>query len=159
MFKQFIPSKRHRFGIKVFVLCDCETGYILDFILYTGATTDIVEDHELGISGAVIQTLMTTYLNKGHNLWIDNRYSSPVLYNWLHTNGVNVCGTVRKNRKEMSKMTEKLKKGQVESRHTDNMLALRWMDRREVCMLTTLHTGTMRQTGKRQKDKHTNSQT
>jgi hypothetical protein len=26
MFKQFIPSKRHRFGIKVFVLCDCETG-------------------------------------------------------------------------------------------------------------------------------------
>jgi hypothetical protein len=48
----------------------------------------------------------------------------------------------------MPMMTEKLKKGQVESRHTDNMLALRWMDRQEVCMLTTLHTGTMRQTGK-----------
>jgi hypothetical protein len=90
MFKQFILSKRHRFGIKDFVLCDCETGYILDFILYTGVTTDIVEDRELGISGAVIQTLMTTYLNKGYNLWIDNWYSSPVLYNWLHTNGVNV---------------------------------------------------------------------
>jgi hypothetical protein len=55
MFKQFIPSKRHRIGVKVFVLCDCETGYILDFILYTGATTDIVEDRELGISGAVVQ--------------------------------------------------------------------------------------------------------
>jgi hypothetical protein len=76
--------------------------------LYKGATTDIVEDRELGISGAAIQTLMTTYLNKGHNLWIDNWYSSPVLYNWLHANGVNVCGTVRKNRKEMPKMTEKL---------------------------------------------------
>jgi hypothetical protein len=71
-FKQFIPSKRHRFGIKVFVLCDCETGYILDFILYTGTTTDNV-DRELGISGAVIQTLMTTYLIKD-NLWIDNWY-------------------------------------------------------------------------------------
>jgi hypothetical protein len=53
-----------------------------------------------------------------------------------------VYGTVRKNRKEMPKMTEKLKKGQVESRHTDNMLALRWMDRQDACMLTTLHTGT-----------------
>jgi hypothetical protein len=146
LFKQYIPSKRHRFGIKVFVLCDCETGYILDFILYMGATTDIVEDRELGISGAVLQTLMTTYVNKGHNLWIDNWYLSPLLFNWIHTNGVNVCGTVRKNRREMPKMTEKLKKGQVECRHTGNMLALRWMDRREVCMLTTLHTGTMRQT-------------
>jgi hypothetical protein len=28
-FKQYIPSKRHRFGIKVFVLCDCETGYTM----------------------------------------------------------------------------------------------------------------------------------
>jgi hypothetical protein len=29
-----------------------------------GVTTDIVEDRELCISGAVVQTLMTTYLNK-----------------------------------------------------------------------------------------------
>jgi hypothetical protein len=66
-----------------------------------------------------------------------------------------VCGTVRRNRKEMPKMTEKLKKGQVESRHTDNMLAIRWMDSREVCMLTTLYTGIMRQTGKT--DRKTNT--
>lgn len=26
-FKQYIPSKHHCFGMKVFVLCDCETGY------------------------------------------------------------------------------------------------------------------------------------
>ncbi|KAJ8932841.1 hypothetical protein NQ314_014400 [Rhamnusium bicolor] len=26
-FRQYIPSKRHRFGIKFFVLADCETGY------------------------------------------------------------------------------------------------------------------------------------
>jgi hypothetical protein len=42
LFKQYIPSKRHRFGIKTFVICDCETGYVLDFIVYTGATTEIV---------------------------------------------------------------------------------------------------------------------
>ncbi|UYV68901.1 hypothetical protein LAZ67_6001555 [Cordylochernes scorpioides] len=33
-FKQYIPSKRKRFGIKLFVLCDVETKYILDFIVY-----------------------------------------------------------------------------------------------------------------------------
>lgn len=39
-FKQFIKTKRHRFGIKIFVLCDVETDFILDIILYTGSTTE-----------------------------------------------------------------------------------------------------------------------
>nr|XP_045610761.1 piggyBac transposable element-derived protein 4-like [Procambarus clarkii] len=35
-FKQYIPSKQHRFGLKFFMLCDCETGIVLDMILYSG---------------------------------------------------------------------------------------------------------------------------
>jgi hypothetical protein len=46
LFLQYIPSKRHRFGIKVFVLSDCETGYIQDFIIYVGANTDLVPERE-----------------------------------------------------------------------------------------------------------------
>ena len=37
-FRQYIPSKRHRFGTKLFVLCDVLTGYIQDLIVYTGST-------------------------------------------------------------------------------------------------------------------------
>ena len=37
-FKQYIPSKRHRFGLKLFVLCDCETGIILNVLIYTGSS-------------------------------------------------------------------------------------------------------------------------
>ncbi len=29
-FKQYIPIKRNRFGIKVFVICDCQSGTLLD---------------------------------------------------------------------------------------------------------------------------------
>ena len=35
-FRQYIPAKRHRWGIKYFVLCDCKTGYVLDFLVYSG---------------------------------------------------------------------------------------------------------------------------
>ena len=42
----------------------------------------------------------------------------------------------------------KLERGGVETKHTNNMLAVRWMDRREVCMLSTLHTDAMKATGK-----------
>lgn len=53
-FKQFIPTKRNRFGIKSFVLCDCLTGYILNFIVYTGKTTDSngQSNDNLGKSGS-----------------------------------------------------------------------------------------------------------
>jgi hypothetical protein len=50
----------------------------------------------------------------------------------------------------------KLGRGQTDSMSTDKMMAVRWMDRREVCMLTTLHSDAMRQTGKQ--DRHTKQQ-
>ncbi|CAK9796542.1 PiggyBac transposable element-derived protein 4 [Anthophora plagiata] len=34
--KQYIPLNRSRFGIKIFVLCDSESGYIWNFCVYTG---------------------------------------------------------------------------------------------------------------------------
>ena len=33
-------SKRERFGVKIFMLCESRTGYLLNFIIYTGATTE-----------------------------------------------------------------------------------------------------------------------
>lgn len=147
LFKQYIPSKRHRFGIKMFVLCDVMTGYILDFIIYCGEGTDIVDEQGLGISGAVVTTLMKDYFGKGHTMWTDNWYSSPDLFKHLHDNITNACGTVRKNRKNMPKF-RKLKKGEVESKNNSSLLAIKWHDRREVHMLTTLHNDSFAPTGK-----------
>ena len=79
-FKQYIPTKRHRFGIKVFVICDCQIGVVLDFIVYTGSSTEIDLDENLGKSGSIVMTLMKPYLNKGHSLFVDNWYTSPRLF-------------------------------------------------------------------------------
>ncbi len=57
-FKQYIPTKRKRFGIKTYMICDVYTGMILDFIIYTGATTDMMRFPDVGISGSVVMTLM-----------------------------------------------------------------------------------------------------
>jgi hypothetical protein len=40
-----IPSKRARFGIKSFELCEAKSGYVWNFIIYTGQ--DIVFDEAL----------------------------------------------------------------------------------------------------------------
>ncbi|KAI2661017.1 PiggyBac transposable element-derived protein 4 [Labeo rohita] len=45
-FRQYIPSKRKRFGIKLFMLGDGLTGYVLNVIVYTGSSTDITHTHQ-----------------------------------------------------------------------------------------------------------------
>lgn len=82
-FKQYIPSKRHRFGIKLFVLCDCKSGFVLDFLIYTGDNTHITINETLKLYGSVISTLMEPYVNKGHIIYMDNWYSSPTLFEYL----------------------------------------------------------------------------
>ncbi len=71
-FRQYTPSKRHRFGLKLFSLCDCKTGFVQDIVLYTGSRTEITDDRSLGLSGAVVMTLMEPYLDNNHVLFIDN---------------------------------------------------------------------------------------
>ncbi|XP_017889204.1 piggyBac transposable element-derived protein 4-like, partial [Ceratina calcarata] len=132
-FKQYIPSKRSRFGIKSFILCDCRTGYIQDLIVYAGSSTMInSQNKKIGKSGAIVEALMAPYLGKGHTVFLDNWYSSPALFNFLHNNHTNACGTVAKRRQGMPKITDTLRKGEASSRSTENLLVIKWMDKKEV---------------------------
>ena len=36
----YISSKRELYGLKLFMLCENETGYLTSFIVYTGSSTD-----------------------------------------------------------------------------------------------------------------------
>lgn len=42
----------------IIVICDCQSGCILDMILYTGKSTDIAENDPVGVSGAVVREMM-----------------------------------------------------------------------------------------------------
>jgi hypothetical protein len=147
-FKQYIPSKRNRFGIKLFVLCDSKTGFVLDFLVYTGNDQHINFNESLQQSGSVISTLMEPYLNKGHIIYMDNWYSSPLLYQYLLENNTGACGTVRNKRIGMPTFPTKLASGQCVSATTKNMMTCKWKDKRDVHMLSTVHKPKMTVTNK-----------
>ncbi len=134
--------------MKFFVLCDVLTGYVQDMVIYTGSTTDICHYEGLGISGSVVMTLLAPYLGKGHVLYVDNWYSSPSLFQHLLSHGTGACGTVRANREGMPVFTGKMVKGQVECRQNRTQLVVKWHDKRDVLMLTTVHSSMMSATGK-----------
>ncbi|XP_042209666.1 piggyBac transposable element-derived protein 4-like [Homarus americanus] len=97
VFRQYIPSKRHRFEIKFFVLCECDTGHVLDLIVYIASDVDIPKGDPHGFSGAVVKILMDRYFGGNHILYTDNFYTSPALAKFLLEHDTGSCGTVHKN--------------------------------------------------------------
>ena len=147
-FKQYIPSKRHRFGIKLFVLCDAETGMVLDILTYTGQSTDGVDRNNLlGVSGSVVKVLIEPYLDSSRLLYTDNWYTSPSLARFLHDWATGSCGTVKPNHKFMPQFP-RFRKGEYARRQCQPMLTMKWHDKCDMTLLTTFHKGDMVDTGK-----------
>lgn len=145
-FRQYIPNKPCRWGIKLWCLCESETGYLLDWNVYTGKSTEGNEnDAEGGLGHSVVWKLMrdSGYLNCGHHLYVDNYYTSPALFSALRDAGTGACGTVKANRKNMPAgivpKQLKLKKGDdpVFYRKGD-FLSCTWQDTARVNFLSTL---------------------
>ena len=116
-FKQYIPSKRARFGIKLFSLCE-DSGYLWNSFVYLGKTTINENQHHLerriSKSCVVATSLLSDLLGLGYKLFADNWYTSEELFDYLYENKTCVVGTVRKNRLKLPKSVtnEKLGRGQ-----------------------------------------------
>ena len=74
---QYIPKKPTHFGIKDWVNSEVKTGYVLCFQVYTGAKSKTTREKGLGYR--VVMDLIEHYKMKGHCLFIDNFYTSPLL--------------------------------------------------------------------------------
>ena len=140
--KQYIPKKRARFGLKAFVLCEGSTGYVWNIILYTGADTLLDENIDFDYHATkVVMSLMENLLNKGHCVYIDNWYTSIEICNVLNSNTTDVVGTLRRDRKGLpgDVVKKKLKQGEriVQYEHSKGLAITHWKDKRDVFMMTT----------------------
>ena len=74
LFKQYIPKKRKRFGIKMFKLCD-STGYTYDMNVYLGKDRQRAAQHPTATHNTVAN-LTRGVEGFGHKLYTDNFFSS-----------------------------------------------------------------------------------
>ena len=61
------------------------------------------------------------------------------LAEFSHDRDTGLCGTVKANRKEMTKLESKLVRGEVQVSHNDVWMAVTWKDKRSVRMLASVH--------------------
>jgi len=132
--KQYIPSKPHKWGYKIY--CLASEDYLLHFEVYEGKEDDPSE------SGATYDTVIRMtqqYHNQQLILFTDNWFTSPTLMNALKQRGILMCGSVRSNRKGMPKIPKKhvksLSKGECIQRQKSDMCLAVWKDQKAVQVL------------------------
>ena len=106
-----MPDKTVKFGVKLFMLCDSKTGYCKNFtIMYAGKDDRAVGN--VGKTGAVVMELVEDLFHSNHHLYMDNFYTSPILFKLLKERGILAAGTSRprKNYPSEELKREKLSK-------------------------------------------------
>jgi hypothetical protein len=97
-FKQYIKNKPIRWGIKIFILCDAENGYIVNAEVYTGKQEHLNVETNLGVTGNLVVRLTEDYQGQYYTIYTDRFYTSVKLTKHLLTKQVGLCGTAMTNR-------------------------------------------------------------
>lgn len=139
IFRQYIPNKAHKYGIKLFKLCSTE-GYTYNISIYSGKSKD--GTRTVGLAKSVCTKLMEKLLNEGRTLYVDNFYTSYELAKLFLAQKTHVVGTLRSKKKNMPKevMDKSLRPGEVYAREDQHgIVVMKWRDKRDVRLLTTKH--------------------
>ena len=139
--------KPSRFHIKLFQVCESESGYIVGFEVYTGKDgkkldADVLDPECTTTTKLVFGMLQKLdLLDKGYHLFMDNYYSSYEAAMELFYRQTLMCGTLRLNRKNVPKAVKlaKLKRDDILFRRNGPCLVLKWCDKRAVTMISTIH--------------------
>ena len=122
-FKMYNLRKPFRFHIRLYQVCEAESGYYIGFKIFTGnKNSECIKvskplDPHCTITAKLVLGLLekTRLLDKGYHVYMDNYYSSPELVEELYICSTFSAGTCHANRKRLLKVITncKLRPGEV----------------------------------------------
>ena len=143
-FKQYMPKKPAKYGLKLFPICDAKTAYCWDALFYTGKDSNASKNMHL--AQKIVTDLTKPLRNTGRNITTDNRFTSFPLARELLLNNLTLLGTLKKNKKEIPKdliVKKKRDLGSSEFRDFDNnsitLVAYYPKKNKSVVLLSTMH--------------------
>ena len=139
-FRQYMPAKPIKWGVKIWSLCEADTGYLYNFQIYTGKDEGV---QEKGLSHRVVMDLCTPLFGTSAHIYMDNYYSSVPLFHDLHVHGILACGTVRANRKGLPNRLLpkncKLQRHEFKLAQKDEITFCLWQDTKPVLFFSNFH--------------------
>lgn len=102
-FRQYLPSKPSKYGIKIWTLADSKTYYVSNMEVYVGKQP--AGPYEQNNSAyEVVKRLVTPIVGSKRNITMDNWFTSyPLSLDLLRNYSLTVVGTLRKNKREIPK--------------------------------------------------------
>jgi hypothetical protein len=100
-FRQYMPKKPNKYGIKILMMCDCATKYMTNAKVYLGKENNEVRR---GLASDVVCTLVQPISGQdrgGRNVTTDNFFTSVDLENQLNNKKFTLVGTMKENRREI----------------------------------------------------------
>ena len=98
-FRQYIPSKPAKYGIKIWWGCDSQTCYPLNGEVYLGRQPG--QQRKVGLGARVVKQLTAPWRTSGRNVTPDNFFTSIPLAKDLLKGGLTYAGTIRSNKPHM----------------------------------------------------------
>ncbi|CAH1975477.1 unnamed protein product [Acanthoscelides obtectus] len=139
LFKQYIPNKTHKYGVKLFKLCS-DNGYTWNIRIYAGKEK---QERDASVGTNIVLKLSQDLLDTGRTIAADNYYTSLELANILLDHKTHYIGTLRANQRGNPKevILKNLKKGEIFGLENGRgVCVLKWKDKRDVLLLSTKHT-------------------
>lgn len=100
-FRQYIPSKPAKYGLKIHALVDSRKFYVLNMEIYAG----LQPEGPFSINSSpseVVKRLIEHVIHSGRNVTIDIWYTSvPLVNDLLNDFGLTAVGTLKKNKRQV----------------------------------------------------------
>ncbi|XP_060846007.1 piggyBac transposable element-derived protein 4-like [Rhopalosiphum padi] len=114
-FRQYIPNKPNKYGIKIQALVYSRTFYTSNMEVYVGTQPDGPFKCDNSPS-SIVKRLISPISKTGCNITMDNWYNSiPLANELLKNHNLTVMGTLRKNKREIPPVFLETKKREVNS--------------------------------------------
>lgn len=146
-FRQYIPNKPAKYGIKIYAVVDARMFYTHNLEIYAGKQPD--GPYKLqNDAKSVVKRLLVHVYKTGRNVTVDNYFTSVELANDLYTdNRLTLVGTLRKNKREIPPIFLDTKARKVGSsmfafgKSPNNCLLTSYIPKKykNVLMLSTFH--------------------
>lgn len=128
-FRVFMKAKPHKFGVKIWKLCD-KDHYLYNYQIYTGRKGSGGKRVK-GLGEQVLTGLIEALPSNQHNIVADNFFSSVSLAEELRKKGFHYTGTINANRSILSALNlrTKLELGETDWKITpEGLMCMTWKD-------------------------------